>query len=222
MTSSGPGWSSFLTGVWREKHGVRENGFRNANFKEFPHLLDRYKKARPEGFVASVVHWAPIQQHLVTKADHTSAHKNDAEVTTKALEILREKKLDILFVHFDEVDGAGHRHGFHPKNDKYLAAISEVDERIGRLLEGIKARPTHAQEDWLIVVSTDHGGSGKGHGRNEPEHRTIFFLVSGKSAAKGKIEPPPGIVDVTPTVLRHVGVEIEERWKLDGKAVGLR
>src|SRR6185436_18967636 len=36
MTASGSGWGSLLTGVWREKHGVRGNDFALANFKEFP------------------------------------------------------------------------------------------------------------------------------------------------------------------------------------------
>src|SRR6266850_2110735 len=46
MTASGSGWGSLLTGVWREKHGVRGNDFKLSNFTEYPHLLARVKKAR--------------------------------------------------------------------------------------------------------------------------------------------------------------------------------
>lgn len=222
MTASGSGWSSLLTGVWREKHGVRGNEFRGANFTEFPHLLDRYKTARPAGFVASVAHWEPILKQIVTKADHTTAHKTDVEVAKVACQLLREKDPDILFVHLDEVDGAGHKHGFDPKEPKYLDAIQKADQLVGALLQAVEGRRTHAREDWLIVVSTDHGGSGKEHGKNIPEHRTIFLIVSGKSAAPGKIDPAPAIVDIAPTVLRHMNIDIAPAWKLDGKPVGLR
>src|SRR5882672_3972838 len=75
MTASGSGWGSLLTGVWREKHGVRGNDFKLSNFTEYPHLLARVKKAKPDSFVASVVHWEPIKSQIVRKADITSAYK---------------------------------------------------------------------------------------------------------------------------------------------------
>ena len=47
------------------------------------------------------------------------------------------------------------------------------------------------------------------------------MLVSGDGATVGKIEEPTGIVDLVPTALTYLGVEIDPAWKLDGKAVGL-
>jgi predicted AlkP superfamily pyrophosphatase or phosphodiesterase len=222
MTASGSGWGSLLTGVWREKHGVRGNDFKLANFGEFPDLLTRLKRVRPMSYVASIVHWDPIEKHIVKRADLSTSYKTDVQVTAAACKLLSEKNPDLLFVHLDDVDGAGHKHGFHPKVPQYLAAIATADEQVGALLKALQQRPSYAQEDWLIVVSTDHGGSGKGHGQNIPEHRTIFLIVSGPSAARGAIEPAPVIVDVAPTVFQHLGVPIDPRWRLDGKAVGLK
>ena len=37
--------------------------------------------------------------------------------------VIDEVGPDAVFLHFDEVDGAGHRHGFHPKVAEYLRAI---------------------------------------------------------------------------------------------------
>ena len=39
ITLSGPGWASMLTGVWREKHGVRTNDFKGHNPKDYPHFF---------------------------------------------------------------------------------------------------------------------------------------------------------------------------------------
>lgn len=222
MTASGSGWGSLLTGVWREKHGVRGNNFTLANFAAYPDLLTRVKKARPASYVASVVHWDPIQKQIVQKADLSTAYKTDAEVTRAASQVLGEKNLELLFVHLDEVDGAGHKYGFDPGQPKYLEAIARADEQVGTLLQALAKRPTFQEEDWLIVVSTDHGGSGKSHGQNIPAHRTIFLIVSGAAAARGTIDPAPVIVDIAPTVLRHLGIPMDPKWGLDGKAVGLK
>src|SRR5438132_243269 len=53
FTVSGPCWSSMLTGVDWKKHGVRDNSYKGSNFGEFPNVLARFKKARPQGFAAS-------------------------------------------------------------------------------------------------------------------------------------------------------------------------
>jgi hypothetical protein len=93
---------------------------------------------------------------------------------------------------------------------------------VGDLVRAIRSRKSYAREDWLILVSTDHGGSHTGHGKNVPQHRTIFLIVSGKSAERGKIDPAPGIVDVAATALAHLSISLDPRWGLDGKPVGLK
>ena len=35
-TYSGPGWSSMITGVWYDKHGVSDNSFVGSNFNQYP------------------------------------------------------------------------------------------------------------------------------------------------------------------------------------------
>jgi predicted AlkP superfamily pyrophosphatase or phosphodiesterase len=222
LTVSGSGWSSMLCGVWREKHGVRGNDFAGQNFGEFPHFFRRVRQARPKAYLASAVHWAPIAEQIVRDADLSTTHRRDAEVVRKAIEVLTQHDPDVLFLHFDEVDGAGHRFGFHPKVPEYLRAIAEADAGVGKVLEALRRRKAYEREDWLILVSTDHGGSDKGHGKNIPEHRTIFLIVSGPSAARGEIEPPPGVVDVAATALEHLGIPIEQRWRWDGRSVGLK
>ncbi len=220
-TVSGPGWSSILTGVWWQKHGVRDNSFRGASFGKFPTFLTRYKAARPSGYTASIAQWSGITQ-IVKDADYASNPQTGEETAAQTCRILAEKDPDVVFIHFDDVDGAGHHFGFSPKQPQYLAAITQVDSLIGKILTAVRARKTFDREDWLIIVTTDHGGSGKGHGPNTPECRTIFFIVNGKAATAGTITPPPTQVDVAPTVLSHMGIAINPAWKLDGTPVGLR
>lgn len=223
ITISGPGWGSLLTGVWRGKHGIRDNRFEGHNLKEFPHFFVRLKEKKPRARTVSLVHWTPIHQHLLAACDLAAAFKKDAQVAERALEVLRQDAaLDVLFLHFDEVDGAGHRHGFDPDRKEYLQAIERTDAYVGKLVGALQARPDFAREDWLILSSTDHGGSEKGHGKNIPTHRTIFFLAWGPSVRPGPIAGSPGIVDVAATALAHLTGPLDPRWRLDGRPVGLK
>ncbi len=51
---SGPGWSSMLTGVWEDKHGVTDNTFAGARYSEYPHFFGRVRQLMPEASSASV------------------------------------------------------------------------------------------------------------------------------------------------------------------------
>jgi predicted AlkP superfamily pyrophosphatase or phosphodiesterase len=223
-TVSGPGWSSMLTGVWANKHGVRNNEFRNPNYDKYPHFFRRLKAVQPELTLESIVQWAPIHEKIVSGADHSVAARTDALVAEGAVKVLSQQDPDVLFLHFDEVDGAGHSKGFHPTVPEYMQAIEQTDEYVGKVLEALKARPTYNDEDWLILSSTDHGGKGTGHGGGAkvPEIRTIFLIVSGPSALSGKIETPTYIVDVAATAIAHLGVDIADNWEFDGKPAGLK
>ena len=79
-------------------------------------------------------------------------------------------------------------------------------------------------EKWLIIVSTDHGGKGKGHGggQDEPEILTTFMIVSGEGVQAGPVSQQTYLVDVPVTGLAHLGLSIDPAWKLDGQVVGLK
>lgn len=68
-TISGPGWSSILTGVWADKHGVLDNDFKGRNFEAFPHFFKRLKSIRPDARTVSLVSWDPIHQFILSEAD---------------------------------------------------------------------------------------------------------------------------------------------------------
>jgi hypothetical protein len=45
--------------------------------------------------------------------------------------------------------------------------------------------------------------------------------VSGKSAAKGKIQTQVNVVDIAVSAMHHLGLDIKDEWNLDGKLSGL-
>ncbi len=56
--------------------------------------------------------------------------------------------------------------------------------------DSLHQRPWAPSEDWLVIVSTDHGGMKKGHGSCLPSNRHIFIIAEGVDfEGKGTLEP---------------------------------
>lgn len=232
-TVSGPGWSNLLCGVWPDKHGTADNSFKGMNYTEYPHFFARIKAARPELKTASYSDWGPIQSKILSHGDevvHEDSHgaaaytDADARLAKACATHIREKNPDAVMLYLGQVDETGHAKGFHPKVPEYIAAIERVDGLIGEVVKAIQARPTIADEDWLVLIATDHGGAGLGHGggRQNPDIHRTFMIISGPSAVRGKVEEQTYQVDVVATALTHLGIALNPEWKLDGRAVGLK
>jgi predicted AlkP superfamily pyrophosphatase or phosphodiesterase len=230
-TVSGPGWSAILTGVWADKHGVRDNKFTGANYEKYPHFFARLKQARPTAVTISVSTWPPIHDRIVSAADVSLSlltgddyAAGDARVTAEAVRLLQEKDPDALFVYLGNVDETGHKAGFHPSVKPYIAALEQADAHVGAILAALRNRPRYAEEDWLVLVTTDHGGRGTNHGGGHlfADIRTVFLIVSGPSAVRGRIDGPTSLVDIPATALAHLGIPLDPAWALDGRAVGLK
>jgi predicted AlkP superfamily pyrophosphatase or phosphodiesterase len=231
-TVSGPGWSNLLCGVWPDKHGVVDNSFKDSNYKRYPHFFARVKEVRPNAVTASFSNWGPIKEKILSAADEIyteDAHgmaayiAADERVADACLAVLRTKQPDVVMLYQGQVDETGHAKGFHPTVPEYRQAIERVDAAIGRVMQTIRQRPTFSQEDWLVLVATDHGGVGLNHGggRMIDDIRRTFLIVSGASARNGRTEEPTYQVDVVATALTHLGIEPKPEWRLDGKPVGL-
>lgn len=221
-TWSGSGWSTILHGVWRDKHGVVDNTFAGAKYAQWPDFFTRLEQKAPALVTERIASWSKMQTTMPTGADKATNSSGDADTVQKAVAALGGNP-DVLFVYFYDVDAAGHASGFHPHSIPYVKQIEEVDGQIGTILAALQARPTYAQEDWLVVVTSDHGGAWDGHGKDRPEDRTIPMIVSGPSVQGqgGEIHPDPAQVDVAPTVFAHLGIPVDPAWGFDGKPLGL-
>jgi len=221
-TWSGPGWSNILTGVWEQKHGVTDNSFTHSHYQRYPSVFTRVEQLRPELYTATVVSWKPLKDYLIPHADQCIVHiEDDHRVMNDAVSLLTNEDPDLMFVYFGNVDLVGHKHGFHPTVTPYRKEIENVDREIGCVLNALHHRTRYTRESWLILCTTDHGGTMEGHGKNIPEDRTIFYIVSGDSVPRGRIPVTPYQVDVVPTILKHLRIPVDPTWGLDGKVCGI-
>ena len=227
---SGPSWSSMLTGVWPDKHGVTDNDFTGRNYTQYPSFLSRIEAVRPELGTFAALNWLPLAvlddgdplipatiDALVPVSGDFERGESDGEVAARAVEHLGAADPDALFVYFNNPDGTSHR--TESIGAEYREAIALADSHVGLLVEAVRARPSYGDEDWLILISTDHGRRPDGgHGGDSPEEMTIFIAASGPATADWAEPRPAQIVDVGVTALDHLGLEIDPSWELDGTA----
>lgn len=158
------------------------------------------------------------------------------EAITEAIRLVEDgddgPELVAVYLHF--IDGNGHEHGFGYDVPEYRAAITAIDSEVGRLIDSAGVRAAAGREDWLVVVTTDHGGTSqrrmppemrrnfascgcvqKGisqvslrgvHGLRELTQHTQTFQILGLSKAvqSGEMLPQPAPEDVVPTLLQHI------------------
>lgn len=189
-TSTAPGWCSILTGVWADEHGITGN--------------DITKEVEPKTLLTSLVEDEVIDSSVfITKwAGHFDRDnstylaekeyceknelnvgynkcKNDKESLSVALdEISKEDCADFIFVIYEPTDSTGHKLGFTHNSTYYKDAFAKADSYGYETLEAIRNRKTYDQEDWLIIVTSDHGGYGTEHGGATIQERMTFAVVS--------------------------------------------
>ena len=223
QTYSGPGWSSLLTGVWDDQHQIISNGSGQA---EYPSVFERLEKGTTPLYSASIWNWPnPNNNYFASDKSLVDVHMqnlNDSQVISEARDLILNQGFDVVFAGLDEADHVGHSEGF---SDNYLNTISLLDQQLGELMHAVKAREAQFNEDWLVLVVTDHGraGYGSSHGGQSEQERTVF-IASNKNL-KNICTPDqdlldcPSQVDVTPTVLAHMGIDIQTNWNMQGHSL---
>ena len=223
-TSSGPNWSSILTGVHMNKHNVLGNDFNNPNFTEFPPFFYFLENIEHEIHTVSLVNWLPIQTHITANfVDYAPEESlSDFEVYNSCKEILTNNNPvqgDVIFLQFDELDGAGHSFGFSADVEEYSNTLSTIDDYIEDLFNIIQDKRTNS-EDWLVLIVSDHGGDGTGHGdANNPHiNKTVFYA---NHPNLNFIDYHiTSMADLVPTIFSFLGIYSEQYLcKTDGVSI---
>ena len=222
LTFSGPGWGAYMTGLHVDRHGADTNGFENV----VPGTTDWFtplEAFNPALHTHRVLTWAIASTSFPSGADTAENFEynqnGDVLMTNRAVQLMQDPLTDAVMMFYSDTDTAGHTYGFDPASPGYLAEIADSDALIGQVLTAMKTRPTFNNEDWLVVVTSDHGGIGTGHAGGLPLQRTIPFIVAGPLATTVVPQANPRQVDVAATVLTYFGAPIPANY--DGHAIGL-
>ncbi|MEC5385142.1 PAN domain-containing protein [Uliginosibacterium sp. H3] len=215
QTVSGPGWASVFTGFWADQHGVTSNATDQPLQK--PHVFDRIKQAWPTATLAVVGDWYNITHNLLPATTDfvvANAAKNSQQATDTVKTWLGwANPPTAIFYYLHNVDI--HAASYDPANAFYRGKIAAEDAQIQQVLNALAARPTYASEDWLIIVTSDHGGLGSGHGGQSASERDTLLILNNTWQRSGKTPYCSGdlsaasllqIDGTTPHILDFIGL----------------
>ena len=222
--ASGVNWSTITTGASAAHHGVIDNSFAGSQFNLYPHFFKYIKDFNSALYTASIVDWDPINTQILANQYANLEQQfpgSDTSVRTAAVNLLNSGNPNAIFLHFDQVDAAGHSSGWG--SAPYYTAIQNVDSLIGNIMEAVNRRPgvVTGSENWLTIITADHGGQGTGHDASQGLiNWEVPFVISGNNVPDGAQLPQGTLRDVVPTALWHLGID-PFALGLDGTVRGL-
>lgn len=242
-TISAVGYNSLLTGTWVNKHNVWDNDIKDPNYNYwtiFRFLKEQYPQKRSAVFST----WLDNRTKLVGEGmpqtdklrlnysfdgfeldtvhfphdkEKSYIHQIDEKVVDEAAEYIQSNAPDLSWVYLEYTDDMGHKYG---DSEQFHKAIQMMDDQMGRLWKAIQYREKNFNEDWLIVVTTDHGRdakTGKGHGGQSDRERGTWIVTNAKDL-NANFKSIPGIVDIMPSIAQHMDISIpkEQAFEVDG------
>lgn len=165
-TSKAATMASLLTGVSSGKHLINDDTYApiypeddsHNEILKYPTLFSRMLDVRPEFKNVAVTSDPALNKYLI-HADRRVLTSNDASVKDSTANILKDQNSRVVMVDFKGVDAAGTKDGYSLTVPAYKAAIETVDNYIADLITAVKGRKNYNAEDWLIILTTNRGGS---------------------------------------------------------------
>ncbi len=192
-TDTAPGWASILTGQWANIHGAVSNGviksvdcpsllielpskyegFRVSFNMIWPGHFDRAEK----GTYCDEIGLAKEKGYLLS----VNNAKTDSELHGIILDRVSAADCDdFLMCIYERPDENGHGTGFGNKNPNYIEGVKGCDRDAMEVIRAIESRETYGEEDWLIMITSDHGGRKRRHGGQSIMERTTFISCNKK------------------------------------------
>jgi hypothetical protein len=207
--------ASMLGGMSPAKHGIDWNDY----------LPEMGKINGPTLF--SVAHQAGLRTAMVVgkeKFEHLVLPNSvdsftypgfiDSQVADEAVSVIEQGLPDVLFIHFPNVDSAGHLTGWMSAGQ--LAAIGLADTATGRVVAALDNGGYTANT--LLIVTADHGGSGMSHGSDSAEDTTIPWLAVGPGVpVNATLTSQITTYDTAATALHALKLPVPPGW--DGRPV---
>ncbi len=140
----------------------------------------------------------------------------DEHVSKEAADGIRNDAPDLSWVYLWYTDAVGHQVGNSGHFDEY---VLKADRQVERIWEAVKYREANFDEEWMVVILTDHGRteSGHGHGGQSLRERTIWISTNVETNSHFNSEYL-SIIDISPSISQFMGFTIPRDilWEQDG------
>jgi hypothetical protein len=218
-TLSSPNWESVIGGAPPEQHGITSNGYfrRLVEFTpacldaegKFPTLFGILRDQRPASRIGVFHEWGGFANLVEPRGPDVMKHESTGERTlAAALDYWKTNRPTLLFVHLDGVDHAGHETNWLSRN--YYNAVAQADSYLGRVLDMLDAE--NAWNSTFVLVTSDHGGTRHGHGRNSLAEILIPWILAGPGIHPGRLSVPVNTYDSAVTLAWIYNLDMPACW----------
>ena len=235
-TISAPGYMSLITGTWANKHNVYKNYGISPDYRYW-NLFRLVRSEKPELQLAIFSTWTDNRKILLgeglteggnwrfdmavdgLEGDELrfpprplDAHIADIDnaVSREAARLIASEGPDLSWVYLQYTDNVAHKYG---ESIEFERAVVQMDERVNAIWLGVLARQEAHDEDWLVIVTTDHGRdavTGRTHGAQSKRERTIWMATNSQRLTPD-FYATPEIVDIYPSIATHLGITIPKQ-----------
>lgn len=191
-SSSAINWCTMFMSAAPETHGYTEWGSRTPEIPSwrvdehsiFPTVFGLYRKAYPEAVMGCIYDWIGMKFIVDTLAfdyhAQTLSGDDPENLESMAIEYIKTKPDVGVFI-FDNPDHMGHTYGWDSL--QYNEMMVRLDKCIGNIIGTIKSEGMY--EESMIVIISDHGGIGKGHGGKTFDEIEAPAIFEGPGIKKG-------------------------------------
>lgn len=153
------------------------------SYTSFFQYISDYDSKMP---TVAITPWKLQNEKLLFDAMTNITTATDEETLEKALNRIEEENDRVIYLSFKDVLTAASSGGWKEDNEMYKTAMQKTDGYVGQLLEALNARELAYFEDWLVIVTSNHGGKPDGtYGGDTPEERNMFGIFYFPHFSKG-------------------------------------
>lgn len=221
-TVSSPNWASVINGASPSAHGIWSNSWKLKQIKDsiycygkkgqmFPTIFRVLREQKHHAQIVIFSAWWSFVRLVEPRVCNVKERTLFTNLTAqRAVTAIRFRQPDLLFLHFDEVDEAGHKYGHG--TPQYYEAVSSVDKAIGKIVKSVKS--AGIENSTVIMLIADHGGIGKGHGGSTPQEINVPYLMKGPGVKRGyHLKGHPRNFDTTATIAKILGLKTPNCWE---------
>ena len=196
-TSDAATWTTMMTGYHSGKHHVLDENYLPSEDPEHPHnelgfsptIFNRIETQAPQLRTATIVRSSTLANVLLMDADLIDDQPSDEGVKNQAVDLFENDGAHFTVLQFTDVLEAGQAGGFRMDNADYKAAVERVDGYLGEILSSIEERENAEFENWLVILTSNHGGLEDEYGGDSFQERNIFTLYYQKDLIGEELVP---------------------------------
>ena len=213
---SAPNWASMFMGATTELTGWTNNGERaplepayvNEN-GVFPTIFSLIREQMPEAKTACIFEWGGIRPLVDEKAIDHCVQLKPEDIAAASAEHIKKVKPDFMAIIYDDPDHVGHSKGHDTA--EYNARMEELDGCLEEIIAAIKEAGIY--DDSIIIVTSDHGGIGYGHGGQSMMEMETPFIIAGKNIKQGgEFSEVMLQQDTAHTLAEAFGLKVPQMW----------